>query len=588
MNPEDVRLTAVNWEHGMLLTPDHFLRQERYFEAGLLWTLRYATTEFGLVGGGPRLPEAERGAVRHDPIVVVDEDDQALNIAVTQCRALTPGGVIVDISPSHPITRRFERSELEGVAESGIYVVCDPAQKEVVDGALDELNPQMMTERLPFYRIALRLSAQETAYAVAVARLQRQRYGTGYQKDPAYIPACTTITSVSELTASWRKIVDAINFLAERYTELHRAMREFLVLFAERGIETEVDRETLTFVDRMVVALQNCAYDLLDPIQSPQRFFGSLRRFLHGAAVYLDIAPSVQQYFDTLKETGETEFIALLEQPKKLMKTTRTWTIHDDLLVDVREALSNIAVFQRLERALEGKYLDFHISPSLDAMNFLFDRGGKSLYKLAAKPARVQGMADEMSIYFSQLHLEGREKYRLILVGEQNATFEKATKLSIEIRLNEGSGFRRAPIIQSCESQIPDQVNFEYDFDAPDVPTITDIRVTMQAHYPIRTALLFTRHRFYAQRVQEAPRPVEPMRPEQPAMGVPARSLPPQAIQQNDYPDSRAVIPPPAPWEIPRSSPQDPGRDPPRRSDRPTTPASPDAPVPPVRRRRLE
>ena len=574
MNPDDVRLTAVNWEHGMLLTPNHFLRQERYFEAGLLWTLRYATTEFGLVGGGPRLAEAERGAVRHDPIVVVDEDDQSVNISVTQCRAITPGGCIVDISPTYPITRRFAKTEMDGVVESGIYVVCDPGKKEVVDGELDDLNPQMMTERLLSYRLALRLPAQDIPYAVSVARLRRQRYGAGYEKDPAYIPPCTTITSVSDLAAAWRKIVDSINFLAERYTELHRAMREFLVLFSERGIETEVDTETLAFVDRMVVALQNCAYDLLDPVQSPQRFFGNLRRFLHGAAVYLDIAPSVQQYFDTLKETGETEFIALIEQPKKLLKATRTWTIHDDLLVDVREAMANIAVFQRLERALEGKYLDFHISPSLEAMNFVFDRGGKVLYKLAAKPARVQGLADDLTIFFSQLHLEGRDKYRLILVGEQNATFEKGTKLSIEIRLNEGSGFRRPVTTLTCESLVADQVNFEYDFDAPDVPAITDIKVTMQAHYPIRTALLFTRHRFYAQRAPDVPRGIEPIRSAEPAQ-IPLT----KPLSEPRNPGFAS----PAPWETPQDVP----RDLPRRSTNPT-PSPSDPPAPPVRRRRLE
>lgn len=600
MNPEDIRLTSVNWEHGMLLTPDHFLRQERYFDAGLLWTLRYATSGFGLVGGGPRLAEAERGAVRHDPVISVDEDEESLNIAVTQCRAITPAGCIVEISPDHPVTHRFPRADLEGLTETGIYIVCDPERKEITDGPVDEFNPQMMTERLLAYRLAVRLSAQEAPYAVAVSRLRRQKYGSGFEKDSGYIPPCTTITSLSELTSAWRKIVDAVDLLTERYTELHRAMREFLVLFSERGIDTEVDTETLTFVDRMVVALQNCAYELLDPLQPPQRFFGNLRRFLHGAAVYLDIAPAVYQYFDTLKETGETEFIALMEQPKKLLKATRTWSIHDDLAVDVREALTNISVFQRLERALEGKYVDFHISPSLESMNFVFDRGGKVLYKLAAKPARVQGMGDELSMYFSQLHLEGRDKYRLILVGEQNATFEKGTKLVVEIRLNEGSGFRRAPIIPSCESTIPEQRNFEYDFEAPDVPAITDIRVTMQAHYPIRTALLFNRHRFYAQKAQEPVRTAQPVAPAEAPSVSPAswnrmnaapENVPPPRVPAGN-PDPRTAATQPAPWDLPRDlprhSPPEPLRDPPRRTGQP--PAQPVNPPdqPPPRRRRLE
>ena len=573
MNPDDVKLSSVNWEHGMLLTPDHFLRQERYFEAGLLWALRYASSSYGLVGGGPRLPESERGAVRHDPIVMVDEDDQSLGISVTQCRALTPSGCIIDIDPSHPLQRRFQKAEMEGIAEAGIYIVCDPHEKQVLDGTLDEFNPQMKTERRPAYWLSLQIHADSAPYSAAVARVRRQRYGAGYEKDPDYSPACTTLVAHSELTAAWRKIVDAVTLMTERYTELHRAMREFLVLFTERGIETDMDQESAAFVDRMVVALQTCVYDILDPVQAPQSFFARLRRLFHCAAAYLDLTPAVQQYFDTLKETGETEFIALMEQQKVILRTTRTWSVHEDLAVEVREARACLGSLQRLERALEGKYIDFHVSPSLEAMNFLFDRGGKVLYKMAAKPARVQGVADELTLYFSQLRLEGRDKYRLILVGEQNATFEKGTRITVEIRINEGSGFRRQPMILTCESKLADQCNFEYDFDAPDVPTITDIRVSLQAHYPIRTALLYIRHRFYAQRVQEPAGPVEPLRTE-PRPDPAPKSVPPPPPLPDAAPRApRDTVA--APWEAPR------------RSDT-SRPADPQEPPPPPRRRRLE
>ena len=40
---DDITLSSVNWEHGMLLTPDHFLRQERYYDSALLWMLRFCT-----------------------------------------------------------------------------------------------------------------------------------------------------------------------------------------------------------------------------------------------------------------------------------------------------------------------------------------------------------------------------------------------------------------------------------------------------------------------------------------------------------------------------------------------------------------
>ena len=602
MNPDDVKLNAVNWEHGMLLTPEHFLRQEKYFEAGLLWVLRYATDAFGLVGGGPRLPEDELGAVRHDPIVTLEEDDQTLSVSVTQCRALTPAGCIVDIDPEHPVRRQFAKGELEGVSEAPIYVVCDPSEKQVYDGSVDEFNPQMQTERRQAVGLSLRLHADNVPYSIAIARLRKQRYGAGFEKDPAFIPACTCLMSHSELAAAWRRIADAFTTMAERYTELNRAMREFLVLFTERGIETQTDTEAANFVERMTVALHNTVYDVLDPVQSPRQFFGKIRRFLHSAAAYLELTPVVEQYFDTLKETGETEFIVLVEQQKKILQATRSWSVHEDLGVEARSALGALDALQRLERALEGKYIDFHISTTLDAMNFIFDRGGKVLYKLAAKPSRVQGVADEMTLYFSQLRLEGRDKYRLILVGERNVTFEKGTKITVEIAINEASGFRRKPIMLGCESKLADQCNFEYDFDAPDVPTITDLQVTLPAHHAIRTALLFTRHRFYAQRMEEPVRPVEPIQrleptrpapptPPQPATPAAPAEPPRQRFEPTPRPDrrpDRGYEPPPpaprpepkieekpAPWEAPRRF------EPPRETPEPNPPGQP-------RRRRLE
>jgi hypothetical protein len=580
MNSEDTKLNSVNWEHGMLLTPDHFLRQEKYLESAILWVLRYATDAFGLIGGGPRLAESERGAVRHDPIVVVAEDESGLNLSVSQCRGITPGGSMIDITPEFPVHRRYSKAELEGVSEAPVYVMAEPYRKETLDGPVDDFNPQMQTERRASYTIALQLPAANVPYGIAVARLRRAPYGTAYEKDSEFIPPCTTLVSYSELTSAWRRIVEETTLLVERYTELHRAMREFLVLFTERGIETEVDVEAVAFVDRMVVALQNCIYEILDPMQSPARFFGYLRRFFHSAAVFLDLNPPVLQYFNVLKEAGETEFISLIEQQKRILQMSRRWQISDDLSVEVRSVLQSLGILRRLERALEGKYIDFRLSPSLEAMNFIFDRGGKVLYKLAAKPSRVQGFADELAMHFAQLRLEGRDKYRLILVAEPDGVFEKGTRVNVEVRINEGAGFRRQPVQGVCEVKLSGQRNFEMDFDAPDVATITDLRVVLQAHHPIRTALLFVRHRFYAGQPEEAQarpllreeRPPAPPEPpsRQPPVEPPPRERGAAVPSRSPYPELPRPPERPAPWDSPR------------RVDRP------DEPVPPPRRRRLE
>jgi hypothetical protein len=604
----EIKLNSVNWEHGMLLSPDHFIRQEQYVDSLVLWALRYMNVGHGLIGGGARLQESERGSVRHDPIVVIDEDEETIGISVTQTRGLTAGGGIIDIQPDCPVSRRFTKEELAGVAQSNVYVICDGVKKEPADGVEDEFNPQMKTERRRSCRIALQIQPHEAADSLCVARIQRPQYGTGYEKDRSYIPVCASMVSFSELSAAWRRITEEIAILAGRYTELYKAMREFLVLIQERGIDTDVDREVMGFVERTVVALQNTIYEILDPVQPPARFFAYLRRFFYSVATYMDLTPGVQQYYDTLKEIGETEFIAPVEQQKRVLQVSRSLQLNEDLSVDVRSAMHSLHALSQLERALEGKYINFRVSAALEGMNFIFDRGGQVLYKMAAKPSRVQGSGDELIIYFSNLHLEGRDKYRLILVGEQNASFEKGARINAEVRLNEGSGFRRTPLQLVAECQLEDQRNFECDFDAPDVPTIHDARVTLLAHQPIRTALLFVRHRFYGQRALEAPQvrvapqghfeaaagardygaPPAHERPRENSEGewsygelheeTPAQArqdrLPPRAPVQ-PAPLPNPADPRPAPWDLPR------------RGERPRD-AGPEPPATPPRRRRLE
>jgi hypothetical protein len=510
MDSDDLNLGLVNWEHGMLLSPEHFLRQERYFESRCSWLLRYGSTAYGLIGGGARLPETERGAKGDDPVVSVNDDSGALAISVSQCRGITPNGSFVEISPEFAISCDVGKEELAGVDQARIYVVSDPGGKDVVEAAGDELNPDAEKQRRSRYRVALQISAHEAPHALAVGCMVRSRDGLAYDRDAGFIPACTFMGAHSGLAAGARTILDETIHLTSRFTDLHRAMRQFITLFKDRAIETEADLDIMGFVGRMVVALQNCVYEIVDTAQSPQTFFGHLRRVFHSAAVYLDLSPPVRQYFDLLKDSGESEFIALLGQQRKTLGASPKWKIYEDLSFEVEAALESLGALRKLERALEGKYIDFRVNPILDAMNFVFDQDGQVLYKLHSKSSRVQGSEDSLGLAFAKLQLEGREKYRLILVGEEGAVF--GPDIKVEIHINENSGYRSKPKYVTSVVRDHDQRNFEFDFDAPEVPTITDLRVVLNAEYAIRLGLLFVRQRFYASKTAEPVKPLPPDR----------------------------------------------------------------------------
>jgi Bacterial Type VI secretion, VC_A0110, EvfL, ImpJ, VasE len=511
MNPKDIQHNAVNWEFGMLVAPEHFLRQERFYEATMLWMMRYAHDSFGLIGGGPRLHESEFGAVRHDPVVTLSEDEHTLRIAVTQCRGLTFAGTPIEIGPDHPLRSEFNKVDLEGVSETRVYIVALPHTYAVVDGARDEHNPQIQTERVRGCRLSLHPHGEEAHHALAVSRLRRSENSIAFEQDSSFIPPCTNLTAFSELSAAWRRIVEQLTSLSIRLIELHRATQEYIELTRERGIDVSIDRDTLEFVKRIIPAIETCLYDCLNPVQRPAEFFSNIRLFLHSAAVSLDLSPPVQQYFDALKNAGETEFSPLLEQQKQLLRGSRRWRVEDDLRLEVRSAQRSLHSLLTLERALEGKYIDFRVSPTLDTMNFVFDRAGSALYKLAAKPARLQGFGDEMAFHFAGIRLEGREKYRMILTAEAQHEYVADARVPVEIRINEGSGSRRAPIHGVAQVRFAGQKNVEFDFDAPDIATVTDLRVAVPAQFNVRTALLFVRHRFYAQNSERTSLPAHPI-----------------------------------------------------------------------------
>ena len=495
MNNDDIDLGSVNWEYGMLLTPEHLLRQERYIDSMLLWVLRYGIESYGLVGAGARIEPAERGAVKHDPKIDIHDDEDTVKISVSQCRGITPAGDIIDIEPSRALHQSFSKRELEGHNELNVHVVCETHDK-IVDSALgDEANPQMKSLRYPHYRIQLDTTAAQSPHSLTLTRLKKAEDTLRYERVAAFIPVCTTLVAHSELRHVWEKLTRQLSQLADRYTELHKAVVEYISMAKDRQIDAHEDNETLQFVGRMVVTLESCAYSLLDPLQSPQRFFQHLYRAIRSAAIYLDLSPPTRAYFQQLAEGGETEFSSLLEQERQTLLTNRELSIHDNLKLDEQRIVRSLYRLRRLEEALEGKYLDFRVSTALEALNFFFDRqfDPPVLFKSLAKPTRAQVFAEELTFVFA-VRLEGRQKYRLILVGAPETQFEVGMLLSAEIRLNEGAGQHIDPIYGKARCDLPGQRNFAIEFDAPaHVQTISDIRVVVNAALPIKNCLLYGR-----------------------------------------------------------------------------------------------
>jgi len=534
--PDDpVDLRSVNWTQGMFLTPDHFLRQERYVDSLVLWLMRFGMDAAGLLGGGPRVEPSERGAARFDPIVDIDDSGDALRVSVTQCRGLTRNGVIVDVDPSRPVQASFSKKELEGVLDVGVYVVARPHDKESDDSVEDPVNPQMALGRRMRYGLQLDVRAEEAQGSLLLTRLRRAEKGLRFERVSGFIPPCIAMCSHSELMHAFRSLNETVAAIADHYGALHRAIVDYVSLARTRGINVEQDAETMAFVNRMVMTLEASAYELLDPLQTPTHFFQRMTQLIRSAALYLSLSPPTREYFRLLGDVGQSnEFVSLLEQEVEALGLARGWTVHENLGVEVQKVMRALDRLDRLEQALEGKYLDFRLSPSLESINFVFDRtsGDPVLYKSVAKPARPMAHGQELTFVFAPLRLEAREYYRLIIVGDKQAKFIDGDRLTAELRFNPGEGYNHQPDYRTTSWEIDGHRNFAIDFKAPeDVVTINDLRVSLRSTQPVRSAILYVRGRLMTSPsavVPQAPRPVrrepwpEPMRDE-PAPSAPAR-----------------------------------------------------------------
>lgn len=499
MREEEIDLRSVNWEHGMLVTPDHFLRQERYFDSALLWMLRYCTDVHGLAGAGPRAEPAEQGAAKHDPIVEVHDEPDLIKVSVARCRGISTGGDLIEIDPAHSLSHSFSKKQLEGHQELGIYVVCRVHNKIAEDGFEDLANPDMKSSRRRRYELKLDITAEEASHSLLVDRLVKSERGLRHERKKGFIPPCTTMASHSELMQSWRKINDLIAKLAAQYIELHRAVREYIQLAEDRpGINTKEDYDTYAFTGRMVETLERCANEVLEPLQPPQRFFQQIDRTVRCAALYLDLSPATQEYFRRLGAEGQSEYPEWLRQDQQVLTMERRLAVDQDLGVEVRRALESLSRLQRLEEALEGKYVDFRLSRSLEGLRFVFDRWGESFYESVHQPSYPMLSGEELTFVFAPLNLKERRKYRIILIGQPQTEFEVGERLTLELRINPNSGQRLEPIRVSQRCEILGQKNFAFDFEAPEtVLTILDLRAVVRVTHPILGAMLYVQRRLH-------------------------------------------------------------------------------------------
>lgn len=504
---------SVNWTTGMLLTPDHFRIQDSYVDDSVGWLLRYCVGGSGLVGGGVRLDESERGLAKFHPRLEVSDDGEVVRVAVVEARGVTPAGDVVDVGGGDAVRGEFRKDALAGADELLVHLVCERGREEdPASVGADTANPNQAALLRARYRVALGADADVAARAVVVGKLRRASGTLAFEPDGRFIPPCATTLAHSEMYAGWSSVQNETVQLAGQFAELHRVVARYAEQVESRGVDTRDDREILAFVERAVLALDGCAYETLDPAIPPERLFREVERAARRIAIALDLSGATQHFFQTLSGI-DADYGALLEEERRALARGREWRPREELRHSLQRAGQTLLRLRSLCEALEGKYLDFRVNRSIGALRFLLDQGGEHFYIAVATPGHPQREGDLLTFVFANMSLTGRHQYRVVLLGDPQgiSDWRPGEELRADLRINAASGPAR-PLSRVVPCEIPGQRNFAVNFETPpDLATLSGLQVTVQPGHRIRGAVLYQRRlSLLAEALAAPPPPVSP------------------------------------------------------------------------------
>jgi len=490
---EQLRLKSVNWTTGMLLSPQHFRRQEAFLEESVTWLLQYCLSSTGLVGPGVRIPPGARGLAKFDPRVELVDTGRMVQLAVIEARGVTGSGLLVDLSGDDVVRHVLPRSELAGLTEAQVYVVVGEDREEDPGSVgSDDANPAQAAYRRAAYRVQIGIDADTLHRALCVGRIQRASETAGFELDAQFIPSCATMLGHSQLYASWKSLQAAMVQLATDYAQLYRDCAAYITQVSQRIADVSHDRDVLAFIERAVLGIDQCAYECFDPTIAPAAFFRSIDRAGRRVALALDLSERTRQYFADLGQ-ADSDYSAMLEEERTSLEQPRDFGSTADLKTGILAAERTVRRLRRLGDALDARYTDYRLSRSVESLKFLLDGEGEKFFMAVMTPTHPQRRGEVLTFAFGQLNLSGRQSYRVVLIADQNATpWQAGEGFRLDVMVNPGSS--NDVISGTVACVLPAQRNFSFDFEAHEATTtISSLQVTVQPGSRIRACILYQR-----------------------------------------------------------------------------------------------
>ncbi len=198
-----IKYFNVNWVDGMKLTRSHFSDQENAFTDRLrdVAGINLTSYNYGLLEPAP----GSSKSIDH----VVDVDKATLlRVKINECRAITPGGVRIEVLAGNPLSRSKPLSAEYNLTGSthGTFLYIVLSVNPFAKSPLGEPNAEENPPRYPFsdykYEINVMPAEQVNLVANGVFHItigKLKVVGNGVEIIEKYIPPCAKVTNHRDL-----------------------------------------------------------------------------------------------------------------------------------------------------------------------------------------------------------------------------------------------------------------------------------------------------------------------------------------------------------------------------------------------------
>ena len=198
-----IKYFNVNWVDGMKLTRSHFSDQENAFTDRLrdVAGINLTSYNYGLLEPVPG------SAKSIDQVVDVDKAT-LLRVKINECRAITPGGVRIEVLAGNPLSRSKPLSAEYNLTGSthGTFLYIVLSVNPFAKSPLGEPNAEENPPRYPFsdykYEINVMPAEQVNLVANGVFHItigKLKVVGNGVEIIEKYIPPCAKVTNHRDL-----------------------------------------------------------------------------------------------------------------------------------------------------------------------------------------------------------------------------------------------------------------------------------------------------------------------------------------------------------------------------------------------------